>query len=139
MVARNHFAAGAVAVSLACTGGVFAVTPALAAPAVPAQASAVLDWRPCFPRAGRFQCATLAVPLESGPPSGDTIPVAVIRHRATDPAHRIGSLVLNPGGPGGSGVDVVRDAGPFIFNDEVRARFDIVSFDPRGIARSRPL
>jgi pimeloyl-ACP methyl ester carboxylesterase len=139
IVTRNHLVAAAVAVSMVCTGGVIAGTPAAADPAVAAQVSAMLDWQPCFPRAGQFQCATLPVPLDYGQPSGNQIPVAVIRQRATDPAHRIGSLVLNPGGPGGSGVDLVRDAGPFIFNDEVRARFDIVSFDPRGIARSRPL
>ena len=55
------------------------------------------------------------------------------------PAHRIGSLVLNPGGPGGSGVDFVRFAGPFLFTDQVRARFDLVGFDPRGINRSHQL
>jgi pimeloyl-ACP methyl ester carboxylesterase len=139
MVGRKQLAVATVAVSMACAGGVIGVTPAAAVPAVPVQASAVLDWQPCFPRFGRFQCATLPVPLDYGQPSVNKIPVAVIRQRATDPAHRIGSLVLNPGGPGGSGVDLVRDAGPFLFTDEVRARFDIVSFDPRGIARSRPL
>lgn len=98
-----------------------------------------LSWRPCFPTEGLFQCANLKVPLDYSHPNGRTIEIAVIRQKATDTAHRIGSLVLNPGGPGGSGVDFVRFAGPFLYTDEVRARFDLVGFDPRGINRSQPL
>ncbi len=104
-----------------------------------AATSKSLSWSPCYPRQGRFQCADVTVPLDYSQPNGPTIDIAVIRQRASDPAHRIGSLVLNPGGPGGSGVDFVRFAGPFLFTDEVRARFDLVGFDPRGINRSRPL
>ena len=55
------------------------------------------------------------------------------------PGRRIGSLFLNPGGPGGSGVGFVWAAGQFLYSDEVRARFDLVGFDPRGVARSTPL
>src|SRR5206468_397080 len=53
--------------------------------------------------------------------------------------HKLGSIFLNPGGPGGSGVDLVELAGPLLFSNEVRAQFDLVGFDPRGIARSTPL
>jgi pimeloyl-ACP methyl ester carboxylesterase len=63
----------------------------------------------------------------------------MVRLPATDSAQRIGSLFLNPGGPGGSGVDFVLGAGPFLYADEVRERFDIVGFDPRGIGRSTAL
>jgi pimeloyl-ACP methyl ester carboxylesterase len=63
----------------------------------------------------------------------------VHRLPATEPAHKLGSLFLNPGGPGGSGVDYVLGAGPVLYTDAVRARFDLVGFDPRGIRRSTPL
>ena len=117
-------------------GGPVGLVPAVAAPSVAAK---TLAWSPCFPREGRFQCADLTVPLDySRAERPDD------RHRGhpaagVGPARRIGSLLLNPGGPGGSGVDFVRFAGPFLFTDEVRARFDLVGFDPRGINRSRQL
>ena len=88
---------------------------------------------------GPFQCGTLQVPLDYDQPNGTTISLAVVRLPATDPAHRIGSLFLNPGGPGGSGVDYTVFAGPELYTPEVRARFDLVGFDPRGIARSTAL
>ena len=79
------------------------------------------------------------VPLDYSRPQGATISLALTRLPATDPRRRIGSLFLNPGGPGGSGVDYVLFAGPFLYTPEVRARFDLVGFDPRGVARSTPL
>ena len=126
---------GFTAVGVAGLPVVAAQTP----PATEAAAAANLAWEPCFQGDGAFQCATLEVPLDHSNPSSNRIPIALIRQRATDPSRRIGSLVLNPGGPGGSGVDFLREAGPFILTEEVRARFDLVSFDPRGIFRSRPL
>ena len=101
--------------------------------------SATIGWSKCYAKQGPFQCGTVQVPLDYDSPNGATISLAVIRLQATDPAHRIGSLLLNPGGPGGSGVDYVLGAGPFLYTDEVRARFDLVGFDPRGIARSTAL
>jgi pimeloyl-ACP methyl ester carboxylesterase len=95
-----------------------------------------IGWGKCY---GQFQCGTLQVPLDYSRPSGPTISLAVVRLPATDPVHRIGSLFLNPGGPGGSGVDYTVFAGPFLYTPEVRARFDLVGFDPRGIARSTAL
>ena len=128
-------AVGFAAVGVAGLPVVAAQTPS----ATEAAAAASLAWEPCFQGDGAFQCATLEVPLDHSNPSSNRIPIALIRQRATDPSRRIGSLVLNPGGPGGSGVDFLRQAGPFILTEEVRARFDLVSFDPRGIFRSRPL
>jgi pimeloyl-ACP methyl ester carboxylesterase len=108
-----------------------APTPSTAAAVVPA-----LHWTDC---GDGFQCATARVPLDYDRPHGTKISLALIRLPAGDPARRIGSLFINPGGPGGSGVDVVRDAGRILYSDEVRARFDLVGFDPRGIIRSTPL
>jgi pimeloyl-ACP methyl ester carboxylesterase len=107
----------------------------------PASASAaapvlVLDWQPCAdPRQSGFECATAQVPLDYGDPHGSTIDLAVIRHQATDPANRIGALFFNPGGPGGPGTELL-PAWINLFPAEVRGRFDIISWDPRGIGAS---
>src|SRR5947209_2260403 len=101
-----------------------------------------LAWSAC---AVIFQCATLTVPLDYANPGGRTIQLAVIRARATDPAHRIGSLITNPGGPGGSGVQFVEQSyatqpgQPSHFGAPLRADFDIVGFDPRGVGHSAPI
>ena len=111
--------------------------------AMPGPAAAIgkprLDWRPCFSDSGPFECARVSVPLDYDRPRGATISIALTRLPATDRRRRIGSLFLNPGGPGGSGVDFVVGAGPFLYTDEVRARFDLIGFDPRGIYRSTAL
>src|SRR4051812_37077938 len=104
-----------------------------------AAASTKVAWSKCFAQFGPFECGTLQVPLDYGQPNGTTISLAVVKLAASDPVHRIGSLLLNPGGPGGSGVDYTVFAGPELYTPEVRARFDLVGFDPRGIARSTAL
>jgi pimeloyl-ACP methyl ester carboxylesterase len=101
-----------------------------------------LDWGSCAAEGEgleAFQCATAVVPLDYDRPKGRQITLALARLPASDPSRKIGSLFLNPGGPGGSGVDFLLGAGPFLYSDEVRARFDLVGFDPRGIIRSTPL
>lgn len=126
------------AVAVILTAAITAATDGGRAPAAAAQTATraptapVLSWQPC---ANGFECATGAVPLDYDDPGGRTIDIAVIRHPAADPAHRIGSVFFNPGGPGGSGTDAL----PLfytLFPKEVRDRFDVVSFDPRGIGRS---
>jgi pimeloyl-ACP methyl ester carboxylesterase len=92
-----------------------------------------IGWSPCAPG---FECAAVDVPLDYDRPRGPSVELALSRLPATDPQRRIGSLFLNPGGPGGSGVDFVQALGPLLFTPEVRARYDLVGFDPRGIARS---
>lgn len=105
-------------------------TPAAAAP-VPR-----LHWDAC---GGGFQCTRATVPLDYDAPRGASISLALIRLPATAPSRRIGSLFVNPGGPGGSGVDMVRGSARALWSASVRARFDIVGFDPRGVARSSPM
>jgi pimeloyl-ACP methyl ester carboxylesterase len=78
------------------------------------------------------------VPLDYRHPRGPTIHLAVIRHRATDPGHRIGTLFFNPGGPGSSGVAALGEFLP-LFPAAVRERFDIASWDPRGVGASTPV
>ncbi|MFG1610538.1 alpha/beta hydrolase [Actinoplanes sp. NPDC049265] len=109
----------------------------LPAPAAVA-ASTVLDWQPCADDPSA-RCAVLRVPVETdGDGYAETLPIAVAKRPATQPAQRIGTLIVNPGGPGGSGVDMVIDA-PRFFSAALRARFDIVGFDPRGVGRSSPV
>ncbi|MGW0753343.1 alpha/beta fold hydrolase [Streptomyces sp. NPDC002587] len=96
----------------------------------------VLRWRPCSQAAqAGFECAVAKVPLDHADPSGRTIDLAVIRHRAAAPAQRAGSLFFNPGGPGGPGTlglpELYRK-----FPQELKDRFDIVSWDPRGVGES---
>ena len=102
-----------------------------------------LRWWPCYAEvAPNLECATFWVPLDHDRPDGRKISLALIRMPAADPGRRVGSLFLNPGGPGTSGVGMVLDgaeSGSFPYTDEVLARFDLVGFDPRGIHQSTPL
>lgn len=86
-----------------------------------------------------MQCSTIEVPVDHAEPDGPTTEIAIARLPATGrAADRIGSLVVNPGGPGGSGLEFLASSGIAIPSD-LRDRFDVVSFDPRGIAASSPL
>ncbi|PRY39866.1 alpha/beta hydrolase [Umezawaea tangerina] len=96
-----------------------------------------LQWAAC-PDVPEADCATLTVPVDWSDPHGPTVDLAVARRAATDPARRIGVVVVNPGGPGGSGVEFAQDA-PSTFSPEVLARFDVVGFDPRGVGASSPI
>lgn len=93
-----------------------------------------LSWRPC-PDAKGFDCATATVPLDYRSPAARTIELAVIRRKAAGPGRTVGTLFFNPGGPGGPGTKAL----PPVYDripDEVRRRFDIVSWDPRGVGDS---
>lgn len=92
-------------------------------------------WSACY---GTFQCAQITVPLDYQHPQARTIKLSVVRLLAKDRKNRIGSLLVNPGGPGGSGVDYAL-AAEFIVTKEVLARYDLVGFDPRGVGRSTPI
>ncbi|MBE8472458.1 alpha/beta hydrolase [Streptomyces justiciae] len=91
-----------------------------------------------LPNGDEWQCATLKAPRDWAEPKGDTIDLALIRARASgDESRRIGSLIFNFGGPGGSGVTTL----PAFGEDyaKLRTRYDLVSFDPRGVGRSAPV
>ena len=98
--------------------------------------SAPLAWTDC---GAPFECATLSVPLDYAGGGPAVAHISLIRLPATDRALRIGSLVTDPGGPGASGVDFVRQDATTIFPAAIRERFDIVGFDPRGVGLSTPV
>lgn len=103
---------------------------------------AMIDWQPCFVEENpNLQCAQFTVPLnhQDKRSNSKTIQLALVKLPARDPAKKLGSLFLNPGGPGGSGVDFVTQVGEFIFTQDVRDQYDLIGFDPRGIGRSQPI
>ena len=106
-------------------------TPSPAASRSPGRLS---SWKGC---GNGFQCATLTVALDPRRPSLGTVGLAVTRHRATG-SHRIGSLFTNPGGPGASAVDWLKGSYDS-FPSEIRSRFDLVTFDPRGVGHTAPV
>ncbi|MFE7134948.1 alpha/beta hydrolase [Streptomyces sp. NPDC057638] len=111
-----------------------------AVPTVGAAPTAI-RWGPCppndpMPEPGpRVRCGTIDVPVDWSRPRGPRTSVFVAHHRAADPAQRIGVLMTNPGGPGNPGADSAMYADRE-FSPELLNRFDVVSFDPRGIGRS---
>jgi len=122
---------------VALTAAAAAVAAILtAAPAV-AGRSQEIDWRPC-PEDPAVSCGTLTLPVDWSSPAGATFDLAVSRRPASDPARRVGALLVNPGGPGGSGIDFAFAAGS-VFSAELLQRFDIIGVDPRGVARSHPV
>lgn len=114
---------------------------AAALPARPASApSAGIQWAPCPPPPpglpdGGQQCTTVQVPMDYSDPGGRTMGIAVSRIPAADPALRRGVLLVNPGGPGGPGLDLPRLLGLLMAQD-IRDRYDLIGFDPRFIGRS---
>jgi pimeloyl-ACP methyl ester carboxylesterase len=122
-------------VRLVCVVAV--LVTATAAPLLPAQAIAqpAIAWEPCaLPELPTRECAKLAVPLDYDEPDGATISLALARGPATDQANRIGSLILNPGGPGNGLFSLPMQYAAL--PETVRERFDVVEFDPRGIGES---
>ncbi|MER7859282.1 alpha/beta hydrolase [Amycolatopsis japonica] len=114
----------------AVIGFVAAAQPAAAQPGG-------LIWRPC-PQDTTASCTTLELPIDRAAPGLGSFSLAIARRKATDPAQRIGVLMLNPGGPGASGVSMALGADKLL-SPEVRARFDVIGFDPRGVGASSPI
>ncbi|GAA0460109.1 alpha/beta hydrolase [Streptomyces sp. NPDC046215] len=97
-----------------------------------------LTWRPCGTTG--FECATLTAPLDyDHPQSGDEVKLAVSRKKATGPGKRLGALMVNPGGPGGSAVGYLQHYAGLGYPAAVRARYDMVAMDPRGVGGSEPI
>jgi pimeloyl-ACP methyl ester carboxylesterase len=126
-------ALGGVATALALVTG----TTSFATAETDPQGTPGIDWQPC-PELAEVECGTLSLPIDWANPRGEKFDLAVARRKATDPAKRVGIMVINPGGPGGSGVDFALGADGY-FSPEVQERFDIIGFDPRGVARSQPV
>jgi len=139
-IGRSLLAAGAAAAVIVAG----AANPAAASPTRADQTSALerkrvdsvktpqLDWYKCY---GYAECTTTRLPLDYDKPKGATTEIALLRVKATDQKHKIGSLFINPGGPGGSGTQLAL-AAPFFLDPSLLARFDIVGVDPRGVAAS---
>lgn len=96
-----------------------------------------LSWRECG--APGFQCSTMRAPLDYAKPDGPQIKLAVSRKKATGPGKRLGSLLVNPGGPGGSAIGYLQSYAALGYPEEVRAQYDMAAVDPRGVARSEPV
>jgi len=108
-----------------------ALTTAVPATAAPEQPARTITWAPCEQDA-TVDCGTLVLPINWDNPKDGTFSLALARRKATDPGKRIGSLVFDPGGPGGSGV-LSLIYSPTMFSPELMSRFDIIGFDPRGV------
>src|SRR4051812_28288053 len=122
---------GLVAVSLS------APTGAAASPG-PRSTTAAINWTACDPPGSGLECARVPVPLDWDKPNGKQIELAVIRHLASRPAERIGSMFVNPGGPGASGIGIVQGLSDML-DTWGAGRFDVVSWDPRGTNASTPV
>jgi pimeloyl-ACP methyl ester carboxylesterase len=125
MPGKSHRLLAAALAGIVVAAG--AAVPALAADTVPK-----LGWYKCFDVA---ECATVDAPLDYDQPRGAQIELGVLRIKAKDQAHKIGSLFVNPGGPGGSATQFAL-AAPDFLSDALQRRFDVVGVDPRGIGAS---
>ena len=100
--------------------------------------SQTIDWEDCSDGTSPFQCGTVTVPLDYEHPDGRTITIAVRKLPAPDGDAEHGSLFINPGGPGASGVAMMQVMAP-MFTEELRGAYDIIGFDPRGVGQSTPI
>lgn len=156
-MARRRFVASLAAASAlvvltlsACTPGKTQVSPpedgavppaseadgTTPAPAVPVDDvyEQTVVWEDC----GELECAVIQVPVDWSDPDGATTELAINRHVATNQSERVGSLLINPGGPGGSGLDFTHSLA-VMGGAELIAHYDIVGFDPRGVGQSTPV
>ncbi|MFF4370890.1 alpha/beta hydrolase [Streptomyces sp. NPDC001594] len=131
---------------LATAGLLAGALPLLTAGQASADPAAAQEYAPPKPAWHRcaaeqpaaYECATLKVPLDYRQPRGRTLDLAISRVKAPDPAKRRGVLLMNPGGPGGPGLDLPLMADGAL-PKEVRERYDLIGFDPRGVGASSPI
>ncbi len=131
---RARLVGGALVAAL--LGATVAAAPTATASNRSAPRVPTLSWHDC---GDGFECTTAQVPLDYDKPRGRSIQLALVRLPASDRQHRIGSLFINPGGPGTSAVQFLRGSGKSVYSPAVRARFDIVGMDPRGVGDSTPV
>ncbi|MEU6866301.1 alpha/beta hydrolase [Streptomyces sp. NPDC046876] len=132
----------AAASSSAASAAARVAAPPAAPPEIPAALRPYYDQKPVWRDCGvpGFQCATMKAPLDyAHPDAGQDVDIALARRPATGPGKRLGSLVVNPGGPGGSGIGYLQAYAGIGYPAAVRAQYDMVSFDPRGVDRSSPV
>ena len=137
---NNHVHRALIDLALPSERRVFCEEDRTFAPAPPAEPEPAatgerIDWTPCGP----LECGSIQVPADYRDPEAGSIRIAVNVHRAMSPEKRIGYLLVNPGGPGGSGIELAFGAVLGSFSDEIVERFDIVGFDPRGVNLSDKL
>ncbi len=109
-----------------------------APPTTNSVSSEQIIWSPCLnDPAGESECGKLAVPFDYDNPTVGSFTLFITRLPATDPANKIGSMLVNPGGPGFGGSSVAQDA-QYYFSSELLDRFDIIGWDPRGTGKSTP-
>lgn len=120
----------------AAAAAALAFTLLAAAPAAAGSSHHGIDWQPCpdVDPAEAVECATIEVPLDYDRPWGEKIEIGLARRQAANPDEKLGTILMDPGGPGGSGVDVVK--GGNVLTGETAERFDLVGFDPRGVNTS---
>ncbi|MDQ2708687.1 MAG: alpha/beta hydrolase [Actinomycetota bacterium] len=139
----------------ACTVGPVGVGAAVVSPAAPVPSGDLqkfyaqkLVWQGCAGFAlsdaekasfanPKFDCAYLEVPIDYAQVGGRSAQIAVLRQKATQPSQRIGSLLINPGGPGVSGIEAATGVAKSL-TPELAQRFDLIGFDPRGVGASKP-
>jgi pimeloyl-ACP methyl ester carboxylesterase len=144
---RRHLSVIAVLGSAALLLGACstAAAPAPAINSAPADTAAIptglekfytqeLDWASC---GGVLLCTELTVPMDYADPSGETMTLAL--NKRPGDKNAAGSLLVNPGGPGASGLETVREAVPNMFGQDLQRGFDVIGFDPRGVGSSTPV
>ena len=132
----------AIALVTSACEGLVSGSPSPTASFIP---SGTIDWQSCpvsDPITGgnpELLCATITVPRDYLTPDGPTIELAVALLPAADQANKVGPLLLNFGGPGASGINILAESGRGVVPAEIGNRFDLVSWDPRGVNRSAPV